>query len=377
MDPRFERVLAYIRALPSDGKVLVLPSTDFGYQVVHGTNNGAYIGRSMIGQLTGKKDFAGYQDMAPFSESFWRLSKEKDYDAVKRLLSLLNIQYIFYNSDPLVFDTTFPDRPYSPDYVRKFLPKNQREYREYVNEITTRNVFTEGPYEVYKLEADDLLPHVYIAKNLLLYDDAPVTDAYAKSRVFFDDRVKKEQRAVYIERNVCKRIFPDASCQENAIPQNVDDMKIQFQQMSPIKYKVNVFNARKPYTLVFADVYHRNWKIFISPKNVDAIPVREVYFSGEIVEGKPQHVFFDRKSLETLRMNSIPAQKHFVVNGYANAWYVDPGDIGVMTNYEFIIELTSQRYFYIGILISLMTGVYVLLVAGFGIIMRMSAPRKA
>ena len=55
MDPKYKETLAFIRSLPDDSKILTLPFTDPNYQVIHGTNSGAYVGVSTIGYLAGKK----------------------------------------------------------------------------------------------------------------------------------------------------------------------------------------------------------------------------------------------------------------------------------------------------------------------------------
>jgi len=47
--------------------------------------------------------------------------------------------------------------------------------------------------------------------------------------------------------------------------------------------------------------------------------------------------------------------KHLIMNDYANAWYVSPQDSGYQPDYRLVIEYTPQRWFYVGLLISLLT----------------------
>ena len=70
MDPVFIKALLYIRQLPTDGKVLTLPITDFGYQIVAGKDTGAYQGPSMISYLGGKQDFSGTGEFGRYRELF-------------------------------------------------------------------------------------------------------------------------------------------------------------------------------------------------------------------------------------------------------------------------------------------------------------------
>ena len=62
MDPDYEKALSFISSLPSDAKVLTLPLTDPGYQIVAGKNGGAYMGPSTIAYLAGKKDITGFEE---------------------------------------------------------------------------------------------------------------------------------------------------------------------------------------------------------------------------------------------------------------------------------------------------------------------------
>lgn len=296
MDPKYEETLAFIRSLPDDEKILTLPFTDYNYQVIHGTNNGAYVGVSTIGYLTGKRDFAGYANIAPFSEVFLKQVQEKDYESVKRMLGLLNIRYVFYNSDPKIYDTTFPGYPYT--YVRQFFPGDQKTYGEFVKNLKGERIFERGPYALFSLDKTTYLPHFYTSANIQKSTDY-----------------------------------------ENDLP------KIKFERINPTKYKVKVFEAKKPYFLVFSEAFHKNWKIFISKDE----PPRDV----TIQEGVHKNIFFDTNTFETIGMKSIPDNNHVIVNGYANAWNIAPQDTEKQENYELIVEMTSQRAFYVSLALSL------------------------
>jgi hypothetical protein len=63
-------------------------------------------------------------------------------------------------------------------------------------------------------------------------------------------------------------------------------------------------------------------------------------------------MFFDSHTFETISRKPIADNRHVMVNAYANAWYIIPSDVGEKRDYTLILEMTSQRYFYIGMLIS-------------------------
>lgn len=165
MDPVFVKALEYIRQLPNDGKFVTLPLTDPGYQIVAGKSEGAYQGPSMISYLAGKQDFAGTAEFGRYREILLDATANNDTTMVKRILGILNIKYIFYNSDPQVYDA-FPAFPY--DDVRKYLPKRQKEYKQFVDSLSLRLLESfDNRFFVYALDDKDVVPRVYVPSNVL------------------------------------------------------------------------------------------------------------------------------------------------------------------------------------------------------------------
>ena len=76
------------------------------------------------------------------------------------------------------------------------------------------------------------------------------------------------------------------------------------------------------------------------------------YFDGDIQEGTHRCVFLDRSTFETWGKKPLPENKHQVVNGYANSWFITPEDSAGKSDYEIIIEFWPQRLFYVGLVIS-------------------------
>lgn len=163
MDPKYEETLEFIRSLPDDGKILTLPLTDAYYQVLAGKDGGAYIGTSTISQLTGKKDFNGYQIFGPFAEDLMKYAREKDYTAITNILSRLSIRYIFHNSDPAVYEGGFPQSPYT--YMKTSFPKTQEGYEEFIDKLSTKHIYTNGSYNIYELDASVRQPELYVVSG--------------------------------------------------------------------------------------------------------------------------------------------------------------------------------------------------------------------
>ena len=79
------------------------------------------------------------------------------------------------------------------------------------------------------------------------------------------------------------------------------------------------------------------------------------YFGGEIKEKEHRNDFLYRGMFETWGKKPLSEERHFLVNGYANAWLIKPEDVGGRTSYRLIVEFWPQRLFYIGLGISGLT----------------------
>ena len=84
---------------------------------------------------------------------------------------------------------------------------------------------------------------------------------------------------------------------------------ISFKKINPTKYKLNISGAKTPYILVFNESFNKDWKLMYKNKLI------------------------------------IPKPKHLLVNGYANAWLIDPSYVDNNQNYSLIVEFSSQKYF--------------------------------
>lgn len=346
MNPDYEKTLGFIRALPDDGKIFNFPFNDFFYQVVPGTNNAAYIGPSPTSYLTGKRTFSGYQIIYPFPEVFLKLAKEKNYPAIKRLFGLLNVKYILYIKDPKAFTDYYPTWPYS--LFLNAIP-NPQALTEFVDALRGEIVFSKGDYYLYESNKEQYLPHFYVPARIKSYDD--IGDWYGKNVSFFVDDNERDPRVGYIVRTKCNKLFSVEQC-ENTISQSKDLPIISFKRINPIKYRIVVNSTTEPFTLIFSDQFHKDWKLFISRSRPELSVIQQSYFNGSVNEGKHENIFFDRRTFETLGMNSIPEDRHFMVNGYANAWLIKPEDSNGADKYEIIVEMIEQRYFYYGLGIS-------------------------
>lgn len=170
MDPEYEKVLAYLRTLPVDGKILSLPLTDPGYQVVKGENDAAYEGPSTITYIAGRNEFMGFVEFESFGPSFLQAVKTRNFAAIRDILSMLNIRYIYYNEDPYIYTDNFPGQPYI--HVSNFLPDTQQGYKEFIKNLGVKEIKTIGDkYHIYELDDASYLPHIFATGRMAYWSD--------------------------------------------------------------------------------------------------------------------------------------------------------------------------------------------------------------
>lgn len=122
------------------------------------------------------------------------------------------------------------------------------------------------------------------------------------------------------------KVFFTLSKEERKIPSEVVSAKI-----NPTKYKVDVKNAKESYNLVFSESFSPDWKAYISTCKISCA------------------------KLQDWVLKPIPEERHYIANGFANGWYIMPSDSKDRTNYSIVIEYFSQRFIYIGGIISFLT----------------------
>lgn len=302
MDPRYEQTLDFIRKLPDDGKILVLPLTDSFRQVIAGRDGGVYEGPSTLAHLAGKYGFVGYQHFGygigiPYAEDIMKYSREKNYDRLLRIFTLLNIRYVFHNTDPKAYEENF-SKGSSYQYMQTSMPKTQKEYAEFLKHFPVKIIYKNDPYIIYELDKSEYNPTIFIPDGI-----------YKSNKLSFD---KDKAHSVFVDK--------DWEYKKS----NVD---IKFSMIDPTLYRVEI-QKKEPVgnmLLVMQHTYHKGWKL--------------------VLDGK-----------------YIAEDSHVLVNGYANGWFIDSKDLPKDKSYKLFIKLDPQKYFWYGWAI---TGVSLIIVIGF------------
>ncbi len=307
MDPRYEATLQFIRNLPTDGKMLLLPITDNFNQVVFGINNAAYVGPSSISYLAERKSFEGYQtfDDAPLysiSNAILEFGKAKNYRALTQIFSLLSIKYIYYDSDPNIFEKKFPNFPNS--YMMAYLPKTQSEYSAFLQNFSAYQIYKTGPYQIYQFTDDVYRPEIYTPDSIIFGD---MVQQSSNSAVSF--------HSAFIDKNTCQQNdLIKSFCANEDISQ---DIHVTTKKINPILYSIDITQSEsnKPLLLVFQNTFNTGWKVSFGSK-------------------------------------TMSENQHIVVNRYANGWIIFPKDRNNKTHYQVTLVIETQKYFWYGLVVS-------------------------
>lgn len=124
--------------------------------------------------------------------------------------------------------------------------------------------------------------------------------------------------SITMERVIIPKIYliNENKNQQTSIKQQ---LTVNFIKVDPTKHIVTINNMTNPSFLVFSETFDKGWKIY----------------------GKDN--------------TYLPETQHFLVNGYANAWLIDPQNTKGDGPNQLTIEYIPQRFFYVGTIISIIS----------------------
>lgn len=302
----------WINSQEGNFRVLLTPNENF-----YGPYNWGYYGASFLPLLITKPTLQnqalGYKtnQVSELISQIYATIENNDTTEFQRLLDLMNVKYILQDNSaeqypgasiiipPVVIKTFFDDQT-NIQLVKSF-----------------------GELDLYEVDNTNSLSHIYTATNVITVNDSMdemfpvIASTRGKPVIFLSNQTSPSQWEFL-------KSFINGS--EQYAPE------ITFQEVNPTKYQINVTNATAPFFLVFSESYDPRWKAYVNPQDGNT------------------------NWFEAFFRSSVPDDMHFLVNGYANAWYIDPAEWG-MGGQEFSITLyfQPQSLFYLGCIISGLT----------------------
>lgn len=298
IDPDYEQALSFVRSLPAEGRVLTLPLTDYGYQIIAGKNGGAYLGPSAISYLAGKKDFSGYNELLGYQDLIPNLIKRGEIETFKRILGVINVKYVFYDADPIVYDQ-FPSFPYR--HVNG-LPQDQHKYKEFIDSLNLHEIKNiNNKFFVYEIPNDYYLPQVSVAKRSLIFNEPIAEIQTPLSLITKDNRIAINTN----EENTSNRV--------STLKIKFDEMLTDFQEQSPFWTIINSTNKSDydfPYaswgmnSLVYPIIFQRENQQFASYKELN-----QTYIDRRIFLAEKRIIELQRWSKEVSILGSVESIK--------------------------------------------------------------------
>ncbi len=126
----------------------------------------------------------------------------------------------------------------------------------------------------------------------------------------------------------------------------IDAAQVSFEPINPTMYTVKITNATNPFFLIFGEKFDSQWKVYISNEKINSNQTLNTSSSKSNLQ-------FSVGDILCLYRQQLDEQCHFMVNGYANSWYIDPQALGI-ANSDFTVTLyyLPQSYLCIALLVS-------------------------
>lgn len=312
----------YFNNIPGDFRILITPENDGPYMAYKWGYEGSdslpsrLIVKPVLQQSYGYGVNSRYTGIMTATYGAMNNGSTVEF---YNLLTLLNVKYILQRNDII-----------SSMNMTAFLSKQTN--------IQLEKSF--GEHDIYKISDTYYTPHIYTSSSPIM---VPTFNDFLM--IINSSSFTPEQNIMILNQNQNK-IIPKIN--------NTKLPEIFFEKINPTKFEVKIESAREPFYLVFSESYDPDWLAYINTDAMQCSPI--VTYSGvNITECQPESKFFEIRDITRIFGESIPEDNHFVVNGYANAWYIDPKELGTGKNFTITLYFKPQSYFYIGLIISGLT----------------------
>jgi hypothetical protein len=147
--------------------------------------------------------------------------------------------------------------------------------------------------------------------------------------------------------------FVEAVSEEDSMESPIQEPEIIFKKINQTKYIVQVKGARNPFWLVFLESFHPQWKIYLSKEASEGYDIIKEDKNLGAKEARYQLKFnpFDLKYIFSKPLTD----KHFLVNLYANGWYIDTKKLNLPEEFNLVLYFWPQYLFNIGLIVAATT----------------------
>jgi hypothetical protein len=283
-----------------------------------------------------------------FSIEFFRKTWDKGVELIinsinndKRDLSkisgLLNIKYVILHHDLDINNGNYLGKSLiPPENLANILIKNKFNY-----------IKSFGKLDFYEIPSNNFLPHIYsVDKYTITGDLNGMFDLVGQESFMPRDSI------IIVEDKLNKGKINGLKEKSNSYKSGYHP-QMTFKKINPTKYQVEI-NSTRPFFLVFSESFQPQWQAYLDNSFKC---VQTAYYDNINVKECKQEDSFTPSDISYLFTKPLSEEDHFMANGYANAWYIDPKDIGKQ-NFTITLYFFPQSYFYTGLLISGFTFIF-------------------
>ncbi len=300
--------------------VLPIPYNEIGLALLWWNDgNDGYAGVYPLSQMTNQRFvFSALASSIP--KQLVDSLLQKDVDALK-LLGLFNVKYLVLHEDS---NWRFVEaHPLWSGGTRAVVEESL------ANQTQLHLVKDFGGMKFY--QNNYFLPRFYIPDQAIIADTLEHPEDFLTLR-----KNTSAQRPGFY--------FRDQNIQHSdQLPSGqINGPEIEFKKINSTKYQINVHGAAEPFPLIFSETYDPGWQIFTSKK------------------GQTESVI---TTLQRFNQKAL-ASPHLIVNRFAHSWVINPDEVCSETDsctknpqggydFDLIVELSLQKFLYLGEAISL------------------------
>jgi len=320
-----------------ESRLLSLPGS-YNYQVtMQNHENKYYRGLDPLLFSVNKPFLAAY-----WSNRFDDIYRNLSNPNIGKLLGVYNVQNIVLNHDIY------------PSFAVK-----EKATAKQLDAIFARSMQSKkfGPITVYKNPT--YVPHIYSATNLI----TTVSEPNVLPAIMLDNKFSVRS-AVVMRRLIPAELDDKLSSLKNPVDIN-EEPTIEFRKINPSKYVVRVNGAKNDFVLVFAEEFHKGWKMYLPNLNKTTLSLTDLSLykklPGEVNQATKSEIeklaeenklsvlsrggvmnFISTNHESSIQNENLPDSSvwltnnpiktysdssHFLANGYANAWLVSLNEI--------------------------------------------------
>jgi hypothetical protein len=289
------------------------------------------IGTDPTMQLFSQPSLQANAANSPFGDE-WNSASVDNSSWIIQLMSLYNVQYLIYHKD--VADVFINQTRDKINFLQK---------QGYIKLIGDYDNF-----ELYNLSAAYFLPQIYTSSSLVLINGS---SAQMLSSIISDPL--NANATYFLSSETSTDQWRSLLNYDKNYENNETAPQILFQEINPTHYQVRIDNATHPFFLVFSESYNPLWKAYVNNVEEPFNSVIANYTNFNVAEAQST-VNLTPSDINYLFANALPDSSHYMVNGYANAWYIDPAEIPKDQNgtLEITIFFEPQSLYFLGISIS-------------------------